>query len=335
MKIAIIKPTETVSPTGGVKIQAEMWKRGLEALGNEVTLINLWTDNYWQSYDIILFIQFGGILKGMVKALSQINTNLVIAPIIDTNFSLLKFKIICKYYGSDRLKISNIFHDFYQVRDLFKMYYVRSEYEKQYVLRGLNIKEDKIKIIPLSYRLTPPHNIPPKEDFCFHASLLADKRKNVERLIRAAQKYKFTLILAGNIRNSTEKKWLDNLLYGYSNISYLGRISDTELFDCFSRAKVFALPSINEGVGMVALEAATYGCEIVLTKLGAPKEYYNGMAHLIDPYNIDSIGNTIINAMEHKYFQPKLREYIIPEYNLIKCCKLLDHNMRKISLENI
>lgn len=27
---------------------------------------------------------------------------------------------------------------------------------------------------------------------------------------------------------------------------------------------------------MVALEAAAYGCEIVLTNYGAPKEYYGG-----------------------------------------------------------
>lgn len=331
MKIAIIKPTETISPTGGVKVQGEMWKQGLEQLGHSVNLVGNWDNVDWKSFDIILFIQFGGILRGMVNALYPINSNLVIAPIIDTNFSVFQFKLICRYFGNTRIKLSNIFHDFYSVKDKFKLYLVRSEYEKKYVTQSLGVSEDRVKIIPLAYRVTPPASVPIKENFCFHASLLADERKNVSRLIKAAQKYKFKLVLAGNIRSTKEKEWLSNLLNGYDNISYVGRVSDTQLFDFYSKAKVFALPSINEGVGMVALEAATYGCEIVLTNLGAPKEYYNGMAYLINPYDIDSIGKAVMNALEGKgNHQPQLKEHIIRHYNPQTCYSLLEESFKRI-----
>lgn len=136
MKIAIIKPTETISPTNGVKVQCEMWKRGLEECGHEVTLISDWSSQNWKEFDCILFVQFGGILRGLANALYCINPNLAIAPIIDTNFSNLQFKLLCKYYGSCRLKLSNIFHDFYKVRNMFKLYLVRSKYEKLYVTRS-------------------------------------------------------------------------------------------------------------------------------------------------------------------------------------------------------
>lgn len=331
MKIAIIKPTETISPTGGVKVQGEMWKQGLEQLGHSVNLVGNWDNVDWKSFDIILFIQFGGILRGMVNALYPINSNLVIAPIIDTNFSVFQFKLICRYFGNTRIKLSNIFHDFYSIKDKFKLYLVRSEYEKKYVTQSLGVNEDRVKIIPLAYRVTPPVSVQIKENFCFHASLLADERKNVSRLIKAAQKYKFKLVLAGNIRSTKEKEWLSNLLKGYDNISYVGRVSDTQLFDFYSKAKVFALPSINEGVGMVALEAATYGCEIVLTNLGAPKEYYNGMAYLVNPYNIDSIGKTVMSALEGKdNHQPQLKEYIIRHYNPQTCYSLLEESLKRI-----
>ena len=331
MKIAIIKPTETISPTGGVKVQGEMWKQGLEQLGHSVSLVGSWDNVDWKSFDIILFIQFGGILRGMVNALYPINPNLVIAPIIDTNFSPFQFKLICKYLGNSKIKLSNVFHDFYSVRNKFKLYLVRSEYEKRYVTQSLGISEDKVKIIPLAYRVTPPESVPIKENFCFHASLLADERKNVGRLIKAAQKYKFKLVLAGNIRSSKEKEWLNNLLNGYDNISYVGRVSDNQLFDFYSRAKVFALPSINEGVGMVALEASTYGCEIVLTNLGAPKEYYNGMAYLVNPYDIDSIGMAVMNALSGKgNHQPLLREYIVTYYNQQACYSSLEESLKRI-----
>lgn len=331
MKIAIIKPTETISPTGGVKVQGEMWKKGLEQLGHSVDLVGNWDNVDWKSFDIILFIQFGGILRGMVNALYPINSNLVIAPIIDTNFSVFQFKLICRYFGNTKIKLSNIFHDFYSIKDKFKLYLVRSEYEKKYVTQSLGVSEDRVKIIPLAYRVTPPVSVPIKENFCFHASLLADERKNVSRLIKAAQKYKFKLVLAGNIRSTKEKEWLNNLLKGYDNISYVGRVSDTQLFDFYSKAKVFALPSINEGVGMVALEAATYGCEIVLTNLGAPKEYYNGMAYLVNPYDIDSIGEAVMNALEGKgNHQPQLKEYIISHYNSQTCYSLLEESLKRI-----
>lgn len=76
------------------------------------------------------------------------------------------------------------------------------------------------------------------------------------------------------------------------------------------QSKSFALPSTNEGVGIVALEAAAMGCDIVITKLGGPKEYYSNMATVINPYNVDEIGKAICKALDTKSFQPNLAEYI-------------------------
>ncbi|MDL2262543.1 glycosyltransferase [Bacteroidales bacterium OttesenSCG-928-I21] len=329
MKIAIIKPTITISPTGGVKVQAEMWKRGLELFDNEVILVNHWDDNDWKSFDVILFIQFGGLLYDYVKNLKTANNQLAIAPIIDTNLSPFRYRMLLKYLGVTKLHFKNRFHDFYSCRNDFKMYYVRSEYEKRYVTESLKISEDKICIVPLSYRVSPPEDFPDKENFCFHASLLADKRKNVVNLIRAAQKYKFPLILAGNLRNEKEKAWLNELITGYDNISFVGKLTDEELFDYYKRAKVFALPSINEGVGMVALEAAAYGCEIVLTELGAPKEYYKGQVHLVNPYDIDDIGTKIMSALKNPVYQPTLKKIINENYSLYACSKLLNNSLKE------
>mgnify|MGYP000001849239 FL=1 len=212
---------------------------------------------------------------------------------------------------------------------MFKLYLVRSKYEKLYVTRSLGIPEERVKIVPLPYRVEPPTVIPEKENFCFHASLLADKRKNVERLICAAHKYKFKLVLAGNLRTDAERQWLHGMIDDYDNISYIGRVSDEVLFNHYRRAKVFALPSINEGVGMVALEASTYGCEIVITNLGAPKEYYDGLAYLVNPYSVDSIGKAICKALsEEENKQPRLREHIINNYDRSRCNQLLNEALR-------
>lgn len=334
MKIAIIKHSVTISPTGGVKVQAEMWKKGLESKGHQVTLINIWDTNDWKAFDVIIILEHEGNMLGYVKYIAPANPNIVLAPIIDTLESPRIITVKSKYKLIH--KLFSMFHRGYALnnivdtKQLIKGYLVRSEYEKKYLL-SLGISQDRIFNVPLNYRVIPPREMPQKENFVFLACLLADKRKNVERLIKAAKKYKFHLMLAGALRNDSEKKWLYDLKGDSSNIEYLGRVSDEELFNLYRRAKVFALPSINEGVGMVALEAATFGCEIVLTNTGAPKSYYNGMAQLVNPYSIDSIGRAILKVLNGEYSsQPNLRDYIINNYNESHCMDLLEKSLLEI-----
>ena len=96
-------------------------------------------------------------------------------------------------------------------------------------------------------------------------------------------------------------------------------------------AKVFALPSLNEGVGLVALEAAIHGCNIVITNLGGPKEYYNKeMVELVNPYDIDDIGKAIVRAMEDCGSQPSLRKELKKKYNVSSCVDQLIESYQKI-----
>ena len=103
----------------------------------------------------------------------------------------------------------------------------------------------------------------------------------------------------------------------------LGFVKDEELTSLYNRAKVFALPSLNEGVGLVALEAAVCGCNIVITNLGGPKEYYeDGSAEFVNPYDIDDIGKAVLRALDNNNTQPQLRETLIKKYNVSAC---VDH----------
>ncbi len=209
------------------------------------------------------------------------------------------------------------------MKDFIKLYLVRSEYEKQFLLKSYSIPEDRIAVVPLSYRLTPPAELPEKEPFCLHVSLLADDRKNVKRLIEASVKYNFRLVLAGKLRNDEERAKIEGYMAGADNVSYAGFLSDEQLVDLYSRARVFALPSTYEGVGLVALDAAVFGCDVVITKLGGPKEYYGDMAAVVDPYSVDEIGCAVKAYMDGKTFQPALREYATSRYNTAEAASML------------
>jgi glycosyltransferase involved in cell wall biosynthesis len=142
-------------------------------------------------------------------------------------------------------------------------------------------------------------------------------------LIEAAKKYKFQLKLAGALHGKGDEDWLNNLIEGASNIEYVGMISDDELVSYYRKCKVFALPSLLEGVGMVALEAAGFGAEIVLTNLGAPKEYWQGHATLVDPYSVDDIGKAVLKCMSKDFSKPTMLDFIRDNYSCEACSKKL------------
>ena len=318
MKIGMIISTPIMSPTGGVRIQAIMWRDGFKQLGHEAELINMWEEHDWKSYDAIIVLDFGGMFRMLIDSIYKYNKKIAIAPIIDPNINKYMYKFYCKYWGSKKLLgLTSRFNDLFDGCKKAQIFITRSNQETEYLSYACDISKDKIFQIPLSVRFQPLSKMPQKENFCLHVSRLRAANKNVERLIKSAIKYGYELYLAGSLNGLEDQNWYNNLVGDNKNIHYLGQISDIELQQWYKRAKIFALPSLVEGVGMVALEAAGYGCEIVLTNLGAPKEYYDGLAELVDPYSIDSIGKVILNCLNGKVsHQPQLMKYIDAHYSV-------------------
>lgn len=328
----MIKPYATILYNGGIQEQCRMWKRGLESLGHEVICYDSWSNIDWIKVDIVLFMWYGKLLLDYVKLLKRFdNLKFAIAPIIDYTGGMFRFIIKSRFDGSLKLRYYKHFHDFYAIRNEFFCFLVRSEHEKRFLTVGFKVDESKVHIVPLSYRISVPKiDFSEKEDFCLHVSRLSDPGKNVERLINAAKKYGFSLKLAGSLNGEKEQNWLHSIIGGYKNIEYVGRPNDIELFDLYAKAKVFALPSLVEGVGMVAMEAALYGCEIVLTNLGAPKEYYKGRAYLVNPLDIDEIGQAIVETLKNGKSQPELSKFIKEEYSLEHCSVLLSNALNDL-----
>ena len=308
-----------ISPTGGVKIQAEMWRDGFVMLGHQAELVNMWDTPDWKTYDAIIIFGYGGSFRLWMNGLSWNNKNLAVAPIIDPHLSKRNFRFLVKYWGCHKyLGLTTRFHDLYLGTRKAKIFFTRSNEETEYLSYCCDIPRERIFQIPLSVRFEPLKEMPKKEDFCLHFSRLRAENKNVKRLVEAAVKYGFQLKLGGVLNGDDERRWLHNLIDGHDNIEYIGLVSDDELKEWYRRAKVFALPSLQEGVGMVALEAAGYGSEIVLTSLGAPKEYYDGRAELVDPYSVDSIGQGIMKCLNgQRNSQPELMQYIEKKYSLL------------------
>mgnify|MGYP000991364293 FL=1 len=306
-----------------------MWRDGLVALGHQVDLVNIWDDYDWDSYDWLIMMGYGGNFRDSSRAFSKLVKRLAIAPIIDPDCGYTKYKFYTKYWGNQKhLGLSSRFHDLYLNKDFYKLWLVRSDFEKSYVTKCLDIDESLIDLVPLQYRVPSCDTMPLKENFCFHASRLAASNKNVPRLVEAAKKYGFNLVLAGLLASEEEMQWLHNMIDGHDNIKYVGQLTDEELVSYYRKCKVFALPSITEGVGMVALEAAANGAEIVLTNDGGPKYYLKDHAEIINPYSVDNIGRAVMKLMERNVYQPALLDYMKNNFSAGACSKQLEKALK-------
>jgi glycosyltransferase involved in cell wall biosynthesis len=310
----------------GSKMQAEIWIKELVRKGHHVERINPWGHYEWKSFDIIHVFGFGLWNYDIIHWGSGLNPNFVFSPIIDTNTPMWKYRF-ATYFGNEKLRLFSQNYALRKLKDDIKLFLARTEYEAKYLHEGYGISIDKIAIVPLSYRETYHNPSIKKEPFCLFVGTMTQSRKNVPRLIKAAKKYHFKLKLVGNKGNAESEKRLRDLIGNSHNVEILGFVSDEELSLLYDRAKVFALPSINEGVGLVALEAAMHECNIVLTNLGGPKEYYpSGLAQIVDPYNIDDIGNAIIKALSDNKTQPTLKKHLESNYNVSVCTdKLINY----------
>ncbi len=303
----------------GSKMQAEIWAKELERKGHTVDRINPWEHYDWKNYNVVHVFGFGLWNYDIIHWGSGINQNFVFSPIIDTNTPMWKYKL-ATHFGCKKLRLFSQNYALRQLKQDIKLFFARTEYEADYLRQGYGISEDKIAIVPLSYREINYNPSIEKEPFCLFTGTMTQPRKNVPRLIEAAKKYGFNLKLVGNKGNAESEAKLRVQIGDANNIEILGFVSDEELNLLYNRAKVFALPSINEGVGLAALEAAICGCNIVITNLGGPKEYYEKeSAELVNPYDVDDIGKAILRALENHHAQPQLRNTLINKYNVSTC----------------
>ena len=331
MKIAFVIGSAISGKFNGLRVQIATWSDGLEKIGHDVVLISPWGHYDWKAFDIIHVVGYGTWLEIVEAIKSRTNAKVVLSPSIDSNRAYFFMKL-ASYVGTKLLNITSPLHSLRSVDKFISKYHVRSEYEETYLVKSLGIDKSRIEKIPLSCRFagTKSYSKYSREDFCLHVSILSSENKNVRRLIQAAIKYKFRLVLAGSVGTNNFKRELEEAIASHENIEYLGFVSEERLLELYLRARVFALPSLFEGVGLVALEAASMGADVVLTDRGAPKEYYHGKAFLVDPIDIDEIGLTIERVIAGDTFQPKLKCFIHQNYNNSKLVQQLANTYSEV-----
>lgn len=127
-------------------------------------------------------------------------------------------------------------------------------------------------------------------------------RKNQLGLLKALEHTDHTIVFAtGGFSYSPEYDEACRMFKRKGRTIFLERLSEQDLADVYEGARVHALPSWYELPGLVSLEAALHGCEIVVTDRGTIRDYVGEMAHYCEADNIESIRH----AIEEAYRMPR------------------------------
>lgn len=309
MKIAYLTDNLLGTKGNGVTSQALTWANYLNKAGVQVDLVSPWSGINPKDYDLYHLFGSGGVwFYDTAKALRNLGIPSVWSPICDdiVNPRLQRLK---SFVAIPKLQCFSFPYIRTKAYEVFDRISVRSQYEADYLRVAYGADPAKMDLVPLA--MSYDFDLPalPKEDFCFHMSMMYQERKNVIRLVEAAKKYNFQLVLAGTTGTAREFAPLKRAIGDAPNIKVVGFVSEEEKWNLYQRAKVFALPSISEGVGIVALDAAHFGCGIVVTEIGGPKEYYGKFGYQVNPYDIDSIGKGVLAAFGNPQ-QPQVKQFV-------------------------
>ena len=124
-----------------------------------------------------------------------------------------------------------------------------------------------------------------------------EPHKNQLGLIEATRGLNSTLTLVGVDHPDHKDYALRVRRAGGRGVRILGYVPDARLPELYSRAQIHAIPSRFETTGLVSLEAALCGCNIVTTRAGYAREYFEDDAWYCDPYDPHSIREAVVAAL--------------------------------------
>lgn len=127
--------------------------------------------------------------------------------------------------------------------------------------------------------------------------------KNQLNIIRALNGTKYKVFFIGNPSSNAIKYYNRCKEEAIDNIHFISFVKQVDLAQIYKMAKVHVLASWFETTGLVSLESAYMGCNIVITDKGDQKEYFNNDAYYCEPDNLKSIKEAVNAAYQNPFNQ--------------------------------
>ncbi|MBI4209611.1 MAG: glycosyltransferase family 4 protein [Deltaproteobacteria bacterium] len=171
---------------------------------------------------------------------------------------------------------------------------------------------EQFRPTPLNRDLLRKWGLDPKTSYFLYVGDIF-YRKNLLRLIEAfatlprniQEKFKLVFI-AGDGSASQKRKVYEKVrdLSLSERFLHLAGISDSDLVHLYNGAFACVYPSLSEGFGLPILEAMQCGCPVITSNCSSMPEVAGDAAILVDPYNVESIRDGMLQLIE----KPDLRQ---------------------------
>jgi len=217
-----------------------------------------------------------------------------------------------------------------------------SNYSFEKIIQHYNIDSSKIRIVPNG---VDPEKFKPLQDatvarrqlglvdepcVLFVGSLIP--RKGLAFLVKAAEKIvkknretKFMVAGEGPLRSQLEKTLDSKNLSG--NFKLLGNLKDEMLSATYNCCDVFVLPSIQEGQGIVLLEAQASARPVVAFNIGGVNEAVRDgeTGLLVARGNADELAGAVLRLLSDKGLREKMgsaaRKFVVENFTWDLCAQ--------------
>ncbi len=168
-----------------------------------------------------------------------------------------------------------------------------SEFTATQIVELLNFNRSRIRVVP--HGVHSPSGAAStgrtREKIVLFVGAL-QTRKNVRRLVQAFRclPQDWRLVLAGAPSGYGADRILDEISADSTGrIEVTGYVSKDKLLELYSRASIFAFPSLDEGFGIPLLEAMAHGVPVITSNRSALSEVADNAALLIDPEETEQL----------------------------------------------
>lgn len=211
-----------------------------------------------------------------------------------------------------------------------------SEYTKNELIDKFAIKSSKIHVIYEGYQHFNEvvenddilKNIDTSKPFILGASSL-NKNKNFN-IILSCLNYiddvNFVIVGKPNPKIFGNANTFEN-----KNITFLGRVTDSELKSLYKSAFCFVYPSFYEGFGLPPMEAMSCGCVCVVSNTSCLPEVYQDSVLYCDPKKPTTLSNQILKLLNEPQTRLNLNnksKYVLQKYSWTECSKKILHLLK-------
>ncbi|SDQ32885.1 Glycosyltransferase involved in cell wall bisynthesis [Paraburkholderia fungorum] len=275
---------------GGGEIQLLAYRKHLPAHGVDVTLFDQWNPRFLE-HDVVHFFSCVGGSVHFCNFVKQLGLPLVVSS------SLWVTEETKHLYP-----IGEIHHQF----SLADRVVANSEIECDTLARIFDLPRAKFVSVLNGVEQSFYEPVAPElfrdesgiqDRFVLNVGNI-EPRKNQLALIRAMKWFPgLKLVLIGHQRDPEYAQAC--FAEGGDQLIYAGTLAHDSLAlrSAYAACEAFVLPSTLETPGLAALEAHAAGARIAVTKVGSTEEYFAQHVAYLDPFDVDSIVQSIRDAL--------------------------------------